>query len=249
MKLQERLLNKTPPSPFQKPAQSRNKQEWKKETAPVAKVRAHGHSRPYAFTVACTSAHTQRSKRRRFHAHKQRRISSLHKQAARAPSTRTYIHIPASRCFHNEQQRVGEQAEAFAQRTPERGPNSPDNNAKLRGGERQANERAKKTKRRRRSSGFQIGIRTPMLYTSARSTHTSPACSRTLLCLTAGHQRRASASEECTRVSAGGRKEDDRRSVVPHEKAPRPRGRGQRRDFAPRGLHRRLLGKECLGTS
>lgn len=171
MKLQERLLDKTPPSPFQKPAQSRNKQEWKKETAPVAKVRAHGHSRPYAFTVACTSAHTQRSKRRRFHAHKQRRISSLHKQAARAPSTRTYIHIPASRCFHNEQQRVGEQAEAFAQRTPERGPNSPDNNAKLRGGERQAKERAKKQREEEEAADSKSGYAL-LCYTRQRAART-----------------------------------------------------------------------------
>lgn len=57
-------------------------------------------------------------------------------------------HVPASRCFHNEQQqRVGAQAEeAFAQRTPERGPTSPDNNAKLRDGERQAKERANKNR-------------------------------------------------------------------------------------------------------
>lgn len=47
-----------------------------------------------ALSVACTSAHRQRSKRRRFHAHKQPGISWLHKQAAH-----TYTYIPASRCL------------------------------------------------------------------------------------------------------------------------------------------------------
>lgn len=161
-------------------------------------------------------------------------------------------HVPASRCFHNEQQqRVGAQAEeAFAQQTPERGPNSPDNNAKLRDGERQAKERANKNKEKKRQRIPNRDAHSYGVHVSARHAHTSPACARTLLCLTAGHQRRASASEECTRVSAGGRKEDDRRSAVPHEKAPPPRGRGQRRDFAPQTEPPQTPPREeCLGTT
>lgn len=92
-------------------------------------------------------------------------------QAGGARAEHTYIHIPASRCFHNEQQRVGEQAEAFAQRTPERGPNSPDNNAKLRGGERQANERAKKTEKKKKQRIPNRDTHSYVIHVSAQHAH------------------------------------------------------------------------------
>lgn len=92
-------------------------------------------------------------------------------QAGGARAEHTYIHIPASRCFHNEQQRVGEQAEAFAQRTPERGPNSPDNNAKLRGGERQAKERAKKQREEEEAADSKSGYAL-LCYTRQRAART-----------------------------------------------------------------------------